>query len=106
MVANWKFQSRIRSRNEQDDGGRRSAVAVPAARENFSIIAATVIKPNKREITASTRDHRHAAPLSEKFGKFAATAAAAAALMAPGKETDGASARSSGSKVVHHQCSS
>lgn len=37
---------------------RQSGAVLPSgldARENFSIIAATVIKPNKREITASTR---------------------------------------------------
>lgn len=37
---------------------RQSGAVLPSgldARENFSIIAATVIKPNKREIIASTR---------------------------------------------------
>lgn len=75
-----------------------SGCRLGGARENFSIIAATVIKPSKREIIASTRDYRHAAPLSKKLEKFAA------ALMALGKATKRAGAR--GSKVVHHQRSS
>lgn len=66
------------------------------ARENFSIIAATVIKPNKREITASTRGTRPHYPKSWKSSQ----AAAAADLMAFGKATAG------GSKVVHQALSS
>lgn len=49
VARKWKRQAERR----QHQGECRR----PGARENFSIIAGTVIKPNKREITASTRPH-------------------------------------------------
>lgn len=77
--------------NRRKTAGTSASPRRLGARENFSIIAATVIKPNKREITASTRGTRPHYPKSWKSSQ-----PAAADLMAFGKATAGRS------KVVHH----
>lgn len=53
----FKIGSSTAAARSGNDGRQRRGECARrlGARENFSIIAATVIKPNKREITASTR---------------------------------------------------
>lgn len=50
-------------------GEPRAALVSAKTRENFSIIAATVIKPNKREITACTREPPARGPIIRKVGR-------------------------------------
>lgn len=60
----------LAARSRNDDRQSGAAGCRLGERENFSIIATTVIKPNKREITASTRGRAPArGPIIRKVGK-------------------------------------